>query len=389
VPSRRTTISCRCFARIALIVGLILGAGIVGTAPARGQVLPDTILWSVPSAAPPSGAPVVSGTTLVVPLRTGVITAHGMTDGAVRWTAPLSAAKPLAADDKRVYVADGEMLHALAVADGKVAWRVVAGRPTTSPPLAHAGWVLLAAAGDLIAIRAEDGAVVWRKTLGPIEFAPSLDGDLLAVSLVDGRVIALDLEDGSERWTRNLHSSPGEPFVVGERVYVGTQDKTFYVLYASSGRVEDHRPIGSQLRGRVAVDDDRVYMAGLDNMIRAVRRRGGALLWQKSLVYRPAAGPVLIGEMVVVPGYVETPLPVFAVANGAQAGALGFDGSLVALPVFTSLEDGRSAVIGITGGLENKYTISLRTPPLVHPIAAQPLTVLPGEQVLLPPPPRW
>lgn len=374
---------------MALIVGLILGSGLFGTSPAGGQVLPDTVLWSVPSAAPPSGAPVVSGTSLVVPLRTGVITAHSMTDGAVRWTVPLAAAKPLAADDQRVYVADGEMLHALSAADGKVAWRVAAGRPMTAPPLAHAGWVLLAAAGDLIAIRAEDGAVVWRMTLGPIEFPPSLDGDLLAVSLVDGRVIALDLEDGSERWTKNLYSSPGEPFVVGERVYVGTQDKTFYVLYASSGRVEDHRPIGSQVRGRVAVDDERVYMAGLDNMLRAVRRRGGALLWQKSLVYRPAAGPVLIGETVVVPGYVETPLPVFAVATGAQAGALGFDGSLVALPVFTSLEDGRFAVIGITGGLENKWTISLRTPPLVHPIAAQPLTVLPGEQVPLPQPFRW
>jgi outer membrane protein assembly factor BamB len=312
-----------------------------------------------------------------------------MTDGAVRWTAPLTPVKPLAADDKRVYLADGEMLHALSAADGTVAWRVVAGRPMTAAPLAHAGWVLVAAAGDLIAIRAEDGVVVWRKTLGPIEFPPSLDGDLLAVSLVDGRLIALNLEDGSERWTTNLHSSPGEPFAVAERVYVATQDRTFYVLYASSGRIEDHRPIGFQLRGKVVVDDERVYMAGLDNMLRTVRRRGGAVLWQKSLVYRPAAGPVLIGEMVLVPGYVETPLPVFAVANGAQAGALGFDGALVALPVFTVLEDGRSAVIGITGGLENKWTISLRTPPLVHPVAAQPLTVLPGEQVPLPQPPRW
>jgi hypothetical protein len=98
---------------------------------------------------------------------------------------------------------------------------------------------------------------------------------------------------------------------------------------------------------------------------------------------------VLIGDIVLVPGYVETPLPVFAVANGAPAGPLGFDGSLVALPVFTSLGDGRSAVIGITGGLENKYTISLRTPPLVRPIAAQPLKVLPGEPVPLPQPPRW
>jgi outer membrane protein assembly factor BamB len=351
-------------------------------------VLPDTVLWAVPSAAPPSGAPIVSGTSLIVPLRTGAITAHGLTDGAVRWTVPLTAAKPLAADEQRVYVADGEMLHALSATDGKVAWRVVAGRPMTAPPLAHAGWVILAAAGDLIAVRADDGEVLWRKTLGPIEFPPALDGDVLVVSMVDGHLIALNLTDGSERWTTNLHSSPGEPFAIGDRVYVGTQDKTFYALYASSGRIEDHVRIGNQLRGRVAVDDERVYLTGLDNMLRVVRRRGGARLWQKSLGYRPAAGPVLIGGTVVVPGYVETPLPAFAVETGARAGALGFEGSLVALPVFTTLPDGRLAGIGITGGLESKWTISLRAPSPVPAIAMKPLTELPGEALPLPQPPR-
>ena len=324
---------------------------------------------------------------MVVPLRTGVITAHRLSDGAVRWTVPLTAVKPLAADEQRVYVADGEMLHALSATDGTVAWRVVTGRPMTAAPLAHAGWVLLAAAGDLIAIRADDGEVLWRKTLGPIEFQPALDGDLLVVSMVDGRLIALNLEDGSERWTRDLHSSPGEPFAIGDRVYVGTQDKTFYVLYASSGRIQDHMRIGNQLRGRVVVDDERVYMTGLDNMLRVLRRRGGARLWQKSLAYRPAAGPVLLGEAVVVPGYVETPLPAFAVNTGAQAGALGFDGPLVALPVFATLPDGRLAAIGITGGLENRWTISLRTPSPVPPITMKPLTVLPGEALPLPQPP--
>ena len=264
---------------------------------------------------------------------------------------------------------------------------MVAGRPMTAPPLAHAGWVLQAAAGDLIAIRAADGEVLWRKTLGPIEFQPALDGDLLVVSMVDGRLIALNLEDGSERWTTDLHSSPGEPFAIGDRVYVGTQDKTFYVLNASSGRIQDHMRIGSQLRGRVAVDDERVYLTGLDNMLRVLRRRGGARLWQKSLGYRPVGGPVLLGETVVVPGYVETPLPAFAVSTGAPAGALGFDGPLVALPVFTTLPDGRLAAIGITGDLKNEYTISLRTPSPVPSITMQPLTVLPGETLAVPQPP--
>jgi outer membrane protein assembly factor BamB len=389
VRSGPTTISCRCFARIALVLALIAPRLSARAADAGAPLLFDSIQWSVPSAAPPAGAPIVAGTSLVVPLRTGIVAAHSLTDGAVRWTASLAAAKPLAADTDRVYVADGELIHALSASDGKVAWRAVAGRPITAPPFAHAGWVFVAAAGDLIALRAVDGAVLWRKPLGPIEFAPALDGELLVVSLVDGRVVALNLKDGSERWTTDLRSSPGEPFVIGDRVYVGTQDKYFCVLFASSGRVEDHRPIGGQLRGRVAVDGDQVYMAGLDNMLRVVRRRGGALLWQKALVYRPASGPVLIGGTVLVPGYVETPLPVFSVAGGAPAGALGFDGSLVALPVFITLADQRVAVLGITGGLDNKWTIALRTSALVRPVVAQPFTGVPGEPVPLPQIPRW
>ena len=329
---------------------------------------------------------------MVVPLRTAPpdpgISAHSLRDGAVRWSVGLAAEKPLAADGDRAFVVAGEAIHALSAADGTVAWRTVVGRPITAAPLAHGGWVIVAAAGDLIAIRAADGTLLWRKPLGPIEFRPALDGDLLVVSLVDGRLVALNLTDGSERWTTNLRSSPGEPYAIGGRVYVATRDKIFYAVMAESGRIVDHPAIGAPLRGRVAVDDQRLYMAGLDNMLRVVRRSTGVRLWQKSLPYRPTAGPVLIGKTVVVPGNVETPLPAFAVDTGSAAGTLVFDGSLVALPVFTTLPDKRLAAIGITGGLDNKWTVSLRTPSLVRPIQAQPLTVLPGEAVPIPPPPR-
>ena len=124
-------------------------------------------------------------------------------------------------------------------------WRggSVAGRPITAPPLAHAGWVIVAAAGDLIAIRAADGVVLWRKPLGPIEFRPALDGDLLVASLVDGRLVGA----GSQRRVRALDR---RIFVrrrasrsrSAARVYVGTQDKMFYALIAASGRIEDHPP---------------------------------------------------------------------------------------------------------------------------------------------------
>ena len=58
----------------------------------------------------------------------------------------------------------------------------------------------------------------------------------------------------------------------------------------------------------------------------------------------------------------------------------------MALPLFTKLPDGRDAAIGITGGLENKWMVTLRAPSFVPPIPVQPLTVLPGVAVPILPP---
>jgi outer membrane protein assembly factor BamB len=324
---------------------------------------------------------------IVVPLSTGVISAHALRDGAVAWSAELRAEQSLGADDDHVYVASGEAIHALSAADGRVAWRVATGGRPTAPPLVHAGWVIAAAAGDLIAIRAKDGTIMWRRHVGPIEFRPSIDGDLLVASIVDGQIAALDIRDGSSRWTVKLGASPGEPVVIGGRVYVGTKDRYFYSLISSSGRIEHHKRVAAELLGRVAVTDDHIYYTALDNTVNALGLRGGAVRWHQGVLYRPGAGPAVMGDVVIVPGYADVPLPAFNAATGAAAGNLPFGGLLVALPLFVKLPDGRDAVVGAVGGLENKWTLTLRAPSLVPPIAVQPLTALPGVAVPIVPPP--
>jgi outer membrane protein assembly factor BamB len=361
-------------------------AAIALATPAAAQRLPDTVEWSVPSAAPPSGAPVLAGASVVMPLSTGVIAAHAVLDGALLWSTELRAEQSLSADGDRVYVASGEAIHALGAVDGRVAWRAPTGARPTAPPLAHAGWVIAAAGGELIAIRASDGTVMWRKPVGPVEFRPSLDGELLVVSIVDGQMAALDVRDGSLRWTTRLGATPGEPLVIGGRVYVGTKDRYFYSLRSSSGRIVDHMRIAAELMGRVAVTDEHVYFAALDNTVNALLRRDGAIRWRQGMLYRPGAGVVVLGDVVIVPGYVEAPLPAFSAATGAAAGTVTFGGLLVALPLFAKLPDGRAGAIGITGGLENKWMVTLKAPSVVPPIPVQPLTVLPGVAVTILPP---
>jgi outer membrane protein assembly factor BamB len=328
----------------------------------------------------------MAGSSVVVPLSTGVLVAHAERDGAQLWSTELRAEQSLAADSERVYVAAGEAIHAFAAGTGRVAWRVPVGARPTAPPLAHAGWVLAAAGGELIAIRAADGTVMWRKKVGPVEFRPSVDGDLLVVSIVDGQIAALDVRDGSPRWTRRLGASPTEPLAAGDRVYVGTKDRYFYALRSSSGGIVDHMRIAAEVLGRITVTDEHVYFAALDNTINALRRRDGSIRWHKGVLYRPGAGPVVLGDVVVVPGYVESPLPAFSAATGAAAGTVPFGGLLVALPLFTKLPDGRDAAIGVIGGLENKWMVTLQTPSIVPPIPVQPLTVLPGVAVTILPP---
>lgn len=342
----------------------------------------------MPSAAIPAGAPVIAGSALVVPLRTGRVTAHRVIDGSVMWTIDLAPQQPLAGDDQHVYVASGDDLHALDATSGAVTWRLPAGGPLTAPPFAYGGWVLAAADGELLAIRSSDGVVLWRKHLGAIEFRPALDGDLLVVPMVEGFVLALDLQDGRERWKQHLGSAPGEPLVIGDRVYVGTQDKSFYTLFASSGRVASRSSIGAVVRGRATVDNRHVYVAAMDNLLRALDRRTGTVQWKRGLPYRPAAGPALIGKVVLVPGYVDTPLPAFDTVTGEPAGLVTFPATLIALPVLTQLPDGTPVIIGVTGNLDNRIMVSMLEPKLVPAIAVQALTVLPGEVVPVPPVPR-
>ena len=357
-------------------------------APGRGaaQTIPDTVRWAVALSGPPAGAPLVSGDIVAVPLASGAVAAHRLSDGGAAWTTELAADQPLGGDGERVYVVAGEALHALNSATGTVAWRVAVAKPS-APPLAHAGWVIAAAGGDLLAIRAADGSIIWRRTVGEIVFRPALDGDLLVASLLDGRVLALDVQTGAPKWERPLGSRPTEPLAVGGRVYVGTEDKAFYTLFGSSGRIESRRPVPAEPRGRAAADERHVYFAAMDNVLYATDRGDGALEWKKGLTYRPGAGPVVIGDHVLVPARQVESLPVFGARKGEPSGGIAFPARLAVLPVYATIGEGKPIFIGVAGDLTNKWTMTLLERSVVPPASVQPLTALPGDVVLLPVPP--
>jgi outer membrane protein assembly factor BamB len=366
------------------LVGLLLFLSVAAAAiHAQAPVLPDSVEWSSVLSAQPQGAPVVAGSVIAVPVAGGALLAHRRTDGHELWKVELGAEKPLATDDERIYVASGEAIHALAPETGKTVWRVpLAGKPTAAP-VPRGGWVIAVAAGELVAIRADDGSVIWRRQVGAIEFRPALDGELLVAPLIEGRVLALDVRTGEPLWERILGSAPTEPLVIGGHVYVGTADKAFFTLDGETGRIESRWRIGAEVRGRAAVDDRHVYFAAMDNVLRAIDRGNGALRWKVGLTYRPAAGPVVLGGAVVVPGDVDV-LPAYDGASGKPVGKIAFSARLAVLPAFALPEGGPPAVIAVTGSLENKWLMWAMMPSPVPALPVQPLAALPGEAMPLP-----
>ncbi len=406
----RTTISCRFFAQAAAI-GLIVFTASAALAQPPSQVppprpfpqppprpdagtpaeqerkrlidnlpqpVPGVERWSAAIGANTFVPPVMTDTQVFAVIPPATIAAFRVEDGAELWRVELAADHPLAVDEGRVFVASGEAIHTLDAGTGSVVWRQPAG-VISAPPLVYQGWIVTGTASDVAARRASDGIVVWQQPHGPLKSRPTIDGDTLYLPLADARVKAVDLTSGALKWERALGGAPSEIAVLAGRVYVGSGDRYFYCLDAEDGDVEWRR-VGAAVTGRPAIDADRVYFAAMDNLVRAVGRVDGAVKWQAGLPYRPSAGPLLLGTLVVVPGAVAE-LKTFDAKTGTPGRPIVL-GAALASPLAARLSEKGPIAATVTGGLAAEWRLTLWEPSTAIPIA--PLTVLPGTATALP-----
>jgi outer membrane protein assembly factor BamB len=328
---------------------------------AQLQALPSVVRWSIPISARPAAPPVIAGDQVFVVLQSGVVAAQRMTDGAEAWHVELRADQPVAVEGPRVFVAAGEMIHALDAASGSVVWRAPSGA-VTAPLLAQNGWLLVASASGLMALRSEDGTKVWSLDTGPQRLRPSIEGDNLYVPLDDGRLLALDLRTGAERWKKHIAGARfSEVLAFSDRVYAGSTDKNFYCFDADNGEWEWHSRLGAVLRGRPAAEGTHLFVTSIDNTLRAYDRNSGALLWHPSVPFRPAA-PTVVGSVVVVPGNSTAELLAFDAATGRPAGQIKLEESLVMPPAFGT-SGGVVVMAAFTGSLTGQRKLVLTAPP--------------------------
>ena len=193
-------------------------------------------------------------------------------------------------------------------------------------------------------------------------------------------MIALEIASGEPVWEFDIGINPTEPLVYGGRVFVGSAGKQLCSLFLESGRKKREDwcfQVGAAVIGRPAADATHVYFVALDNLLRAHDRKNGAFRWKRDLRYRPAAGPLLVGASVAVPGSVRA-IPVFEARNGSKTIELTVRAALATVPLLIEPASGNPArIAALAGELPRVWTVTLAGPAPPE-IAVTPLTALPG-----------
>lgn len=343
-------------------------------APTRpgGPALPWEVALDTTLSASPAGPPVLAADLVIVPLRTGHLSAVALADGSARWTTTLSLPALLAATAVLVIAAEPDSLSARHVTTGDIAWRVPTNGAASAVAVDGAGLIVAGfASGALLAVRHDTGAAAWRvEVAAPVTRVCATATGFVA-GLSSGAVVAIG-PAGAVRWARQLSGSVSALGATVGAVFAGSTDNFLYKLKDDRGEVDWRWRTGGDLAGTPIVAGRRVYFVSLDTVLRALDAGQGAQQWKRGLASRPMGGPLLLGDVLIVTG-VGPVIEGFALSNGRPLGRLEQARELVA-PV-AAWRDGTGATslvaLSRTGQLQ-RYVAKAPAPAGPPPVSAPP-----------------
>ncbi len=358
-----TTISCRAFALIALLSTAGATPAGAGDRPPPPK-LPLAQWWTVALEGSVSAGPVSNGARIYLAYSSGALVALDPGDGHELWRQKRDVSQPMAVEGDLLFIASGDAIEALRGATGTTAWSL----PRTkivAPLVAQASWVIATTDTEVIAIHSATGEIAWRHTAGGVKLAPALDNGRVFTGAEDGRVLALDITDGSALWDQFLPGGVTAISARRDRVYVGSGEKLLYCLEAlKKGKTSWTWRIDGLAAGHVAVDDDRVYIAALDNVVRAMDRQNGNQRWVSPLRQRTTFGVFASGHVLFVPAPAAAEVQMFWDRSGARSTSslmLPGDTPPGLPPAVIDSPDG-AIVYAVTGGLTNEWNLTKFAP---------------------------
>jgi outer membrane protein assembly factor BamB len=234
----------------------------------------------------------------------------------------------LSSGDGRIYAATGfGNLVALDGATGSELWRMSAGTPIHTSPLAGGGRVYVTTNdSELFAVDSRTGEVQWTQSAiaEPARMlsspSPALVGETLVAPFASGEIIAMLSANGRRLWSEALtragtttslsaiNDIAGRPAVVGGIVYAGSQSGTFAAVELRTGvRVWD-KSIATVQTPLVA--GDFVYVVSTSAELVAMDAKTGGIKWTRQLpAYKNErkkknliswTGPVMMGGRLIL-----------------------------------------------------------------------------------------
>lgn len=318
--------------RIATIAILLVsvfpaGGGSLAQSRVRGvSLLPIVPHWSREL---PFGDAVrlVIGDSRVLIATHSRLDALSWTTGDPAWISELATTVPPLIHDGRVFAAADDQIHALTELTGRVEWRLPVG-PVKVPLVHRAGWLFVVGEnGKLRGVRAADGVVIWEAGASISNWAlqPVVDGGSVFGVTTDGMLTAWRVSDGSQLWQIQATQGPVAILTAHAHVYVATNGRLTSYRQTDGARrwsYEVEMPVIS----RLAADLAHVYLATVDNSVRAHRAGNGHLVWKRVVDARVVDGLTADGSHVLVPQSDGT-IRFMLTQTGARAGQLNAPGA--------------------------------------------------------------
>lgn len=333
--------------------------------------------WTVSFDTAPSAPAGYDQDMAYVPLKGGELAAIELNDGTVTWKIPLATAFTPATGDGLVFAAGGDAVTALDQRTGRSLWHTPLDAPVAAPLYWDSGWLIASTeAGDLVALYPEDGRVLWRNPLGSaLAVAPTPSGERLYVALRDGQVGALNLESGETLWVYPLKEPVTGVLALEDQLLVGTRANRLYSFALDRARIRWAQKAGADIAGAPIADDKLIYFAAFDNVLRALDRRSGSLKWSRILPSRPASGPLLADNVILLP-FATTDIGAYIATTGAEAFTIRAIGELGGVPFLrenTRPTAPRLIAMSREGSLQG-FSPRIEPPPIA-------ITQLPGTKV--------
>ena len=329
----RPTCAALALAIAALVASLAAASTLAAQDPSVERILALDPRWTVSFDTAPAAPAGYDQDTGYVPLKGGDLLAVDLNQGIVRWRVALATASTPATGDGLVFAAGEGVITALDQRTGQTQWRTPLPGPLASPLAWEAGWLFASLeSGELLAVHGQDGRIVWRATLdSPMAVVPVTSAERLYGALRDGRIVALELNTGAVTWALTLGEQVTGMMALNDQLLVGTRANKLHSIAMSRGSVRWSQKAGADVTGAPVADEDRIYFAAFDNIVRALDRRSGNLRWLRRLPSRPSGGPLRIQDVVLVP-LVTTDIDAFSASTGAPAFTIRAVGELGGLP---------------------------------------------------------